>query len=126
MLVEEDILERKVTKVLLVWMVSKVHQVTLEIRVNQDQEVYRVNRDQRVPKDLKDRVEKLDHQVPLEKKEKWASQASLAILVEEVLKETEVWLVKEEEMEALAHLVHPVLMVIEESLVLEDLEVNVE
>jgi hypothetical protein len=43
-----------------------------------------------------------------------------------VLKETEVWLVKEEEMEALAHLVPPVLMVIEESLVLEDLEVNVE
>ena len=35
-------------------------------------------------------------------------------------------MVKEEEMAVLAHPVHPVLMVIEESLVLEDLEVNVE
>ena len=126
MLADEDILERRVTKDLLVWMVSKVHQVTVEIRANQVQEVYQVNQDQRVPKDLKDHVEKLDHQAPLEKKEKWASQASLAILEEEVQRETEVWLVKGEEMAALAHPVHPVLMVIEESLVLEDQEVNVE
>merc|ERR1711990_1279820 len=56
------ILERKVTRVLLVWMVSKEHQVTAEIRVNQVQEVYQVNQDQKVPKGLKDHVEKLDHQ----------------------------------------------------------------
>ena len=124
MLVEEDILERRVTKVPLVWMDSKVHLVHLVRKESQVPEVYLESLDLKAPKDLKVQEEKLDHLDLLVKRVKWASQDSLVILEEEVPKETEDWLVKEEEMAQQVHLAHLELMVIEESLDPEDPEVN--
>lgn len=122
MLEEEVTLERRVTKVLLVWMDSRVHLVLLVRRESQDQEVCQVNLGLRAPKALKDQEEKLAHLAHLERKERWASQVSLDILEEEVPREIEVWLAKEAEMDLLAHPVHLELMVTEESLDPEDPE----
>ena len=124
MLVEEDILVRRVTKVQLVWMDSKVLLVNLVRKESQVQEAYLVSLDLKALKDLKAQEEKLDPLAHLEKRVKWASQDSLVILEEEVPKETEDWLAREGEMDQLAHLAHLELMVIEESLDPEDPEVS--